>query len=40
MFNDLSSTIYGTSYVDMFNFLASMETTVTPNLPHFLQFLV
>ena len=25
----------GTSFVDMFNFLVSMETTVTPNLPPF-----
>ena len=35
MFNDLSGTIYGTSFVDMFDFLVSMETTITPNLPVF-----
>ena len=40
MFNDLSTNIYGTSFTDIFNFLVSMQTTATPNLPHFLLFLM
>ena len=37
MFNDLSTTICGTSFNDISKLIVSMETTMTPNIPHFLR---